>query len=123
MFGYAEGWNEPEYSPSLGRAWRWASERSVLWVRPIGRAVTLRIAGESPLRYYDAAPTVRLLIGDRQVATFQPSSDFDQSISLPPDLLAAADGRLVLDCSRSFVPGRGGDQRHLSLRIYRVAVE
>jgi hypothetical protein len=123
MFGYAEGWNEPEYNPSLGRAWRWASERSVLWVRPIGRAVTLRIAGESPLRYYDAAPTVRFLIGDRQVATIQPSSDFDQSISLPPDLLAAADGRVVLECSRSFVPGRGGDQRHLSLRIYRVAVD
>lgn len=45
--------------------------------------------------------------------------------ALPVDLLGRADGRAVLECSRSFVPGRngGGDQRHLGLRIFRVSVE
>ena len=63
MFGYAAGWFEPEYSPETGRAWRWTSDKSELWVRPIGRPVTLHLSGESPLRYYGTAPHVRVLIG------------------------------------------------------------
>ena len=125
MFGYGEGWHEPEYNPSIGRSWRWTSERSALWVRPIGRPVTLRLTGESPLRYYDAPPHVRLLIGDREVAAFDPSSDFEQSATLSPDLLAQADGRVTVETSRFFVPGTpggAGDQRHLALRIYEVTV-
>ena len=38
--------------------------------------VTLRLAGESPLRYFDAAPHVRVLIGDREIAAFDPGDDF-----------------------------------------------
>ena len=38
--------------------------------------VTLRLAGESPLRYFDAAPRVRVLIGDREVAAFDPVIGF-----------------------------------------------
>ena len=126
MFGYDEGWYEPEFSPATGRAWRWMSERAVLWVRPVGRAVTLKLTGESPLRYYESAPHVRVLVGDREVAAFDPTVDFEQSISLAPDLLAQADGRVTLQSSRFFVPGGpggGGDQRHLAIRIYRVRVE
>ena len=123
MAAYGPGWQEPEYNPELGRSWRWMSEKSELWVRPIGRAVTLRLAGESPLRYFDAAPRVRVLIGDREVAAFDPSADFDQAITLPADLLAAASGRVTLESSKFFVPGGTGDQRHLALRIYRVGVE
>ena len=83
MVAYDEGWHEPEYSPEIGRAWRWASERARLWVRPIGRAVTLRMTGESPRRYFDAAPTVRVLVAGREVSSFQPFSDFNQTASLP----------------------------------------
>ena len=122
MFGYGDGWHEPEYNLELGRAWRWTSERSVLWVRPIGRTVALRLVGESPLRYFDAAPHVRILVGDREVGGFDPAADFDQVVTLPADLLARADGQVRLESSRFFVPGGGGDQRHLSLRIYAVAV-
>jgi hypothetical protein len=125
MFGYDTGWQEPEFNPALGRAWRWASERSVLRVRPIGRDVTLRLTGESPLRYFDAPPHVRIVVGDREVGAFDPSEDFEQSIMLPADLLAAADGRVVIDSTKFFVPASAGaaDQRHLALRIYRVTVE
>ena len=64
MVAYEDGWHEPEYNRDIGRAWRWTSERSRLWVRPIGRAVTLRLAGESPRRYFDAAPNVRVTVAD-----------------------------------------------------------
>jgi hypothetical protein len=126
MFGYAAGWFEPEYSPELGRAWRWTSDKSELWVRPIGRPVTLRLSGESPLRYYAAAPHVRVLIGTTEVAAFDPSSDFEQNVTLPADLLTAANGRVTLESSKFFVPGGaggGGDRRQLALKIYRVSVD
>ncbi len=125
IFGYADGWYEPEYNPETGRPWRWTSERSSLWVRPVGRPVTLRLVGESPLRYFETAPHVRLLVGDREVSAFDPASDFDQSIPLAADLLAQADGRVTIESSRFFVPGAGGggDQRRLALRIYEVGVK
>jgi hypothetical protein len=126
MLGFDGGWQEPEFNPQTGRAWRWMSEKSTLWVRPIGRDVTLRLNGESPLRYYDAAPRIRVLIGDREVGAFEPAADFDQTFSLPAALLESAGGAVVLESSKFFVPGGpggGGDQRHLALRIYRVSVE
>jgi hypothetical protein len=125
MFGYDTGWGEPEFNLAEKQAWRWMSEKATLWVRPVGRAVTLRLAGESPMRYFDAAPRVRVLVGDREIATFDPASDFDQAITLPADLLERANGQVVIESSKFFVPGAAGaaDQRHLSLRLYRVGVE
>src|SRR5215210_2454764 len=75
MVGALEGWQEPEYDARTARAWRWATERSTLWVRPIGRDVTLEIDGESPLRYYNTAPVITVTAGGRQIARFSPSSD------------------------------------------------
>ena len=126
MFGYDTGWQEPEFNPQTGRSWRWMSEKSALWVRPVGRDVRLRVEGESPLRYYDAAPRVRVLVGDREVGSFDPASDFEQVFTLPGALLASANGVVAVESSRFFVPGGPGgtgDQRHLALRIYRVSVE
>ena len=126
MLGYDTGWHEPEFNLSERRSWRWMSDKASLWVRPTGQPLTLRINGESPLRYYDAAPRVRVLVGDREVATFSPSADFDQAVTLPADLLNSANGRVVLESSRFFVPGGeggGGDQRRLALRIYRVSLD
>ena len=125
MVGFDTGWQEPEFNLDEGMAWRWMSEKASLWVRPVGRAVTLRLIGESPLRYFDAAPRVRVLIGEREVAAFDPASDFDQAITLPHDLLDRANGHVVIESSKFFVPGAAGatDQRHLALRIYRVGVD
>jgi hypothetical protein len=126
MLGYSTGWHEPEFNPQTGRAWRWMSEKSSLWVRPVGRDVTLRLTGESALRYYDTAPRIRVLIGEREVGAFEPGADFEQTVTLPAALLQAADGLVVVESSRFFVPGGSdgsGDQRHLALRIYKVSVE
>ncbi len=123
MIGYDRGWHEPEFSAAQGHAWRWTSESSDLWVRPIGRPVTLHIAGENPLRYFDSAPHVRVDVGGREIGAFDPHGDFEQALVIPADALAAAQGRVTMETSRFFVNTRVGDQRHLALRIYRVSVE
>lgn len=126
MAGFDTGWQEPEFSPETGLAWRWMSEKAEFWVRPIGRAVTLQISGESPRKYFDAAPHVRVLAGGREIAAFDPSADFEQSVIIPADALAAANGRITIESSKFFVPaerGGGADRRHLALRIYRAHVD
>jgi hypothetical protein len=125
MVGAEAGWHEPEYDPRLARSWRWTSERATLWVRPVGRDVTLTLAGESPLWYYDTAPTVTVSVAGRQVSRFTPSSDFTQEIQLPADALASAAGRVVIESDKWFVPAersRAPDRRHLALRIYSFGV-
>jgi hypothetical protein len=125
MVGALEGWNEPEYEPLTARSWRWASERATLWVRPVGRDVTLTLVGKSPLRYHDAAPVVTVTVAGRQIARFSPASDFTQEIVLPAEALASAEGRVVLETDKWFVPAdRDGtsDRRHLALRIYSYTV-
>lgn len=125
MVGAQEGWNEPEYNPLTARSWRWATERATLWIRPVGRDVTLTLIGESPLRYYDAAPVVTVTVAGRQIARFSPASDFTQEIMLPADALASAEGRVVIASDKWFVPAdRDGtaDRRHLALRIYSYSV-
>jgi hypothetical protein len=123
MFAYDRGWHEPEFNLAQGRAWRWTSESSDLWVRPIGRAVTLTLAGESPLRYFDAPPHVRVSAGGREIAAFDPAADFEQQIVIPAAALDASNGRVTVETSTFFVNTRAGDQRHLALRIYRVSVD
>ena len=34
MFGFVDGWYEPEYNPKTAQAWRWISEQGRLWIRP-----------------------------------------------------------------------------------------
>lgn len=124
MIAFEAGWYEPEYNPLTAKAWRWASPNAALWVRPIGRDVTLTLDGESPLRYFDAAPLVRVLVGDSVVAEFRPDSDFTRDITLPHAALEAAAGRVVISSDKHFSPSAAGaaDPRQLALRIYGVRV-
>jgi hypothetical protein len=125
MVGARDGWFESEYDPRTARSWRWTSEKATLWVRPIGRNVTLTFSAESPLRYFDAAPQVTVSAGARELARFVPTTDFTQTIVLPADALAAADGQVVIASDKIFVPAeRGGsaDRRHLALKVYSYAV-
>jgi hypothetical protein len=69
---------------------------------------------------------VAVTVGTREVARFNPSSDFSQDIVLPADALAAADGRVVVASDKFFVPAErdgSADQRHLALRIYSYSVK
>lgn len=126
MVGAESGWYEPEYNPRTAQAWRWTSEKAVLWVRPVGRDVTLTLSGESPLRYFDQAPTVVVAAGGREIARFKPAADFTQSVVLPDEALSAADGRVTISSDKVFVPAeRGGppDRRRLALRIYSYSAK
>jgi hypothetical protein len=126
MIGVEQGWQEPEYNPRTARAWRWTTERATLWVRPVGRDVTLVLEGESPLRYFGSPPVVTVTAAAREIARFSPSDDFRQTVVLPADALAAADGRVMIESDKSFVPGDRdgtGDRRRLALRIYSFSVK
>lgn len=121
MVGLADGWHEPEYNPAFGRTWRWMSERATLWVRSVGRDVTLRLSGESPLRYFDQAPILRVSAGGQLLAQFSPTTDFTQEVRVPGQLLVAGNQQVVIESNRSFVP-RNGDSRVLALRIFATEV-
>jgi hypothetical protein len=122
QFGFSDGWFEPEYNPSTWMSWRWMSESAVLQVHNAGRDVTLDVRGESPLRYFDEAPVLRITAGGQAISETRPASDFTVRVTIP----AAADGRIVLECNKFFIPGdRTGsaDRRHLALRIYSVSIQ
>ena len=71
-------------------------------------------------------PTLRLSIGDIELARLSPSEDFRWDVTLPAALLAAANGRVVLESDKWFVPAeRDGtaDRRHLALRVYSFSVK
>ncbi len=84
--------------------------------------MTLTVAGESPLRYFDSAPDVAVTIAGQPVMRFSPAADFTQEIRLPAAQLEAAGGVVAIDSNRWFSPAdRDGsaDRRHLALRIYQ----
>jgi hypothetical protein len=126
QFGFDEGWFEPEYNPATARSWRWMSERAIVRVHAPGHGVVLRINGESPLRYFDGAPQLRISAGDRLLSEIRPTSDFAAEVQIPADALAAAGGRILMTSDRAYVPGERegtGDRRRLALRVYSVTVE
>jgi len=123
MFGFGDGWHEEEFDARTGERWRWSSDRSILQIVP-PQAVEVRLRGESPRKYFDAAPRVRLLAGDREIAELHPDSDFDWVVRVPADAVRQARGALTLDTDRVYLPGRKGssDTRRLGLRLFAVDV-
>src|SRR4029453_498067 len=114
LYGFAEGWHEEELDPMTGQRWRWTSERSILRVKGEG-AVRVTLRGESPLRYLDASPTVRVMAATKFVAQFRPDADFDWSITVPADDLARADGAIAIETDPVYLPGPAegtSDARH-----------
>ena len=127
MVGFDTGWHEAEYSLRQGRLWRWTSDVSTLRVVTAHpQALTLTLRGESPLRYFDRAPTVRIMVGTRVVHSFSPGSDFTEQIELPAELdWTGGEARVRVETDLTFVPDErdgNGDRRRLGLRIYAATV-
>lgn len=125
LYGFGEGWHEEEYDPPTGRRWRWTSERSVLRVKGPPQAVRITLRGESPLRYFDAPPTIRITAAGRVVGQFQPSEDFDWSVTVPADEVTRAGGAIAIESDRVYLPGPvegTADERRLGLRVYECRV-
>ena len=126
LYGFGEGWHEEELDPMTGRRWRWTSERSVIRIKGATGAVRITLKGESPLRYFDAPPTVRVTAAGRVLAQFQPDDDFDWTITIPADDVARAEGAIAIETDPVYLPGLGegtADERHLGLRVYECRVD
>jgi hypothetical protein len=126
IVGFGPGWYDDEYASDSGLHWRWASDRAVLRVRGPVQDVRVRIRGESPLRYFDAPPTVTLSAAGRVWGRIAPASDFEFDVTVPADAARRAGGDLILETSRAFVPAQtegSSDTRRLGLRIFDVRVE
>jgi hypothetical protein len=124
MWAYDEGWSEAEYNPLVG-VWRWASDRSTLRIVDASTtlAVTLRV--ESPRRYFDADPRVRLLAGERVLGETSFSNGDWWSVIVPFEALQASGGRLTITTDKTFVPAASGgsrDERKLGLRVFDLSV-
>jgi hypothetical protein len=125
FFVHASGWNEIEYSRDLQSRWRWTTERAQTFVNSGGRDLTLTIAGESPLRYFDAPPRVTIRAGNQILAAAEPSADFELTAKVSAVTLSTADGMIVVETDKTFVPhDRSGspDLRTLGLRILRFEI-
>jgi hypothetical protein len=119
------GWNESEYNKELQRRWRWTTGRAETFVNSAGKDVTIRLSGESPLRYFDGAPRIVVRAASQVLATAQPSDDFALSIKVPAAAHAAADGMVTIETDRTFVPNERSaspDRRTLGLRIFELTV-
>jgi hypothetical protein len=125
LHGFAEGWHEQEYDSITGRQWRWTSERSIIRVQGPPVAVALTLRGESPLRYFDSAPTVRVTAGGRVIAQLRPDDDFEWSVTVPAADVQRGEGAIAIETDRVYLPAVAegtADERHLGLRLYECRV-
>ena len=124
IYGFDQGWHEAEYDNATGIAWRWTSGRSVLRVSP-PQAVVVHMRGESPLKYFDEVPTVRVRAGDRIVGELHPGADFEWAVNVPADAVRSGDGTIVIETDRIYLPGQAegtSDLRQLGLRLFEITV-
>jgi hypothetical protein len=125
MSAFGAGWQEPEANPATGLFWRWSSDRNAMLVFAGEHDVQVRVAGESPLRYFDEAPTIRVMVDGREFGRFTPTGDFDESVRVPRSALGATPAEVIIETDRVFVPAEvsgSPDRRRLGLRVYQVEV-
>jgi hypothetical protein len=120
VWGFDDGWMEMEYDPAKEQTWRWSGRTSAFKIHNAGRDVTIRLVGDSPLKYFDQPPNVKITAGDRTLLEFSPDREFVQEITVPADVLAASNGRVVLETDRTFPPP--GDPRQLGLKLFEISV-
>ncbi len=126
VYGFGEGWHEAEYAPDTGARWRWTSERSVLQLRGTAQSVTLTLKGESPLKYFAAPPTIRIVSGGRTLRQFQPDADFEVTIEVPADVWSEGAASIAIESDRVYLPGQvegTADGRHLGLRLFDTRID
>jgi hypothetical protein len=97
----------------------------VLRLEGPAQPVTLEIRGESPLRYFDRPPTVKITAGDVTLAQFQPDTDFEWRVTVPADAMLNSGGAIAIEIDRVYLPGKvegTADDRRLGLRIFDLRV-
>lgn len=125
IYGFGEGWHEDEYDAASGRRWRWTSDRAVLRVKGATGSVGITLRGESPLRYLDVPPTVRVTAAGRVIGQFRPDGDFEWTVTVPEEDVARAAGAIVIETDAVYLPGPAEgttDERRLGLRVFDCRV-
>jgi hypothetical protein len=125
VYGFGEGWHEDEFDPATGRRWRWTSERAQLQVQP-AQPFTLRLKGESPMRYVKEPPHVRITAGARTLAELSPSDDFEWRVPISARDITDGGGAVAIETDRVYVPGAvegSADTRRLGLRLFEIDVQ
>jgi transmembrane protein TMEM260 (protein O-mannosyltransferase) len=120
MWGFDQGWYEAEYNPRAG-LWRWTSDRAALKIVDASRPVQVRLPIESPRRYFDSAPTVRLTAGGTVLAEIHPDDDVVLDATVSPEVLRGVNGVLMVETDRVWVPAERNnspDHRRLGLRVF-----
>ena len=85
----------------------------------------MTIRGESPLRYFDRPPTVKLTAAGDTLAQFVPSTDFEWSATVSAEAMTKSGGEIAIETDRIYLPGQvegTADDRHLGLRIFDLSV-
>ena len=124
IYGFGEGWYDEEYDNVTGLRWRWTSDRSVIRMAPAADA-RLVLRGESPLRYFDEPPNVRVVVNGKTISSFQPADDFTHEALVPGHELQAAGGAIAIEVDRVYLPAeteRSADTRRLGLRLFEIAM-
>jgi hypothetical protein len=121
------GWFEREYDLSQDREWRWISDRATIYAHHAGRDLTLRLAGESPLRYFDGPAHVVVRAGTHVLGrlTLSSATDFVEQLAVPAAALDRSGNLLTIETDRTFTPaerGESGDRRRLGLRIFELTL-
>ena len=125
MLAFGRGWFEDEYDPATGLRWRWSSDRSDLFV-VAGAGTTLVLRGESPLKYFDEAPIVRVTSGATTLGEYRPDADFEWRIPIPRGTVPSGGGAVTVSLDRVYLPGPAegtSDTRRLGLRIFGATLE
>jgi hypothetical protein len=128
IFGYGDGWQEPEYNPTTGLRWRWMSERGELRVVRTrhGKSsdpLMLHIEGESPLKYFSRPSRLVVRAAGRVLLDRSLDDNFSVDFPLPDaDTVTLETDQFFSPADRSRPWRRSGDRRHLGLRIFKCEI-
>ncbi len=139
VHGYGAGWQEPEYDPVRPLLWRWMSDRATIVVHAgAASQLTLRLAAESPRKYFDRPVSLTVRVGSTELARVVPDeglprllarltggSPIELTVPVARAALDAAGGEISLEADNFFVPagqGQGRDERRLSVRVLGLTV-
>jgi hypothetical protein len=126
IYGFGEGWHEHEYDPSSGKLWRWTSERSAIRVRAAGKALSIRLRGES-----ETGHEVNLTIkaGATAIVNQRVGTAFVVNTTIPAAALRPGENVesvITIETDGAFVPAdvrwRTQDRRLLGLKILECRI-
>ena len=111
--------HEAELNPVTGQRWRWLSDHGELQYVMPGSGGTLRLAGESPRKYYARDSRLIVRAGTEVLLDTTVSEDFAVDVKVPATRQPAT---LVVETDQTHVPAesrwrRSPDHRVLCLRI------